>query len=540
MPADATPEDTAALLAELVELRARLHLGRVTDEVLEAAQRTRATLDDSLARALPLLVEHTGASAAWVRTLDETLRQRDYLWPAGEAARFGSLDALEAEAGAGGAGGAAPGGGMIVVRVIDVAGEPFGTAGVVVPEGSAAERARIDGLVHTWCEELDDYLVAIARARHKHRVTMLIGRALKHPVLDEGIAVAIDALATEVPFDDLVLVYGEEDAPAAALHHRIVLDGDLRWCAPGEGAPPADAAVLDGLRRLMRGDGAVLAELGLRDYREEVMVSGRRDEQVVGRLVVGRAGGRFNTFERDLLERVADYLRHRIVDFNREWRTLARTFSHPVVGRLLADEDYRERYLSPRERDVSILYCDISGFTRLSEQVLREPSLIGSFVDRWSAGVVSLLWETGGVFDKMIGDCIIGLWGPPFHDIDPRECCRRALEAAERIRDFTRELAASIDALRDRGETVGVATGLNHCPLFVGLFGPNENYTGFSSGMNNTARLQGLAARDEILALSHFVEVLGEPERFGGARAARVKNVAEPLVYHALEPEGRR
>ena len=82
---------------------------------------------------------------------------------------------------------------------------------------------------------------------------------------------------------------------------------------------------------------------------------------------------------------------------------------------------------------------------------------------------------------------------------------------------------------------IGVATGLNFCPLFVGTFGPDENYTGFSSGMNNTARLQGVAERDEIFCMDSFVTALGDPERFGPERHATVKNVAEPLAFHELE-----
>jgi class 3 adenylate cyclase len=83
---------------------------------------------------------------------------------------------------------------------------------------------------------------------------------------------------------------------------------------------------------------------------------------------------------------------------------------------------------------------------------------------------------------------------------------------------------------------IGVATGLNLCPLFVGRFGPNDNFTGFSRGMNNTARLQGCAVRDEILVMAASVAALGEGSgfTFGPERQAKVKNVAEPLRFHAL------
>ena len=79
---------------------------------------------------------------------------------------------------------------------------------------------------------------------------------------------------------------------------------------------------------------------------------------------------------------------------------------------------------------------------------------------------------------------------------------------------------------------MGVATGLNFCPLFVGTFGPDENFTGFSSGMNNTARLQGVATRDEILCMDSFAKVYADATQFTEQRSALVKNVSEPLRYH--------
>jgi class 3 adenylate cyclase len=88
--------------------------------------------------------------------------------------------------------------------------------------------------------------------------------------------------------------------------------------------------------------------------------------------------------------------------------------------------------------------------------------------------------------------------------------------------------------LREGG--LAVSTGVHLAPLFVGQFGPNSNFTGFSSGMNNTARLQGCATRNEILVMEEAITALpdGHGFAFGEARAMAVKNVAEPLRFRAL------
>ena len=136
----------------------------------------------------------------------------------------------------------------------------------------------------------------------------------------------------------------------------------------------------------------------------------------------------------------------------------------------------------------------------------------------------------------MVGDCIIALFGPPFFDLEGAEACRRAALAAERIMELTRALndGVAMPELRDIEPPLGVATGLHYGPVFVGRVGPNENYTAFGSVMNNAARLQALAKRDEILCMEEFVAAYADDDAFGPPREAKVKNVAEPLKFRAL------
>jgi adenylate cyclase len=257
---------------------------------------------------------------------------------------------------------------------------------------------------------------------------------------------------------------------------------------------------------------------------------------VVGKLVAAARNGVFNTWDRELLAAFASYIRQRVVDFNKEWRTLAVSFPPSAVTRLLQIDNYARRYLEPREAEVAILYADIAGFTRLSEEVLQSPARVAELVEVWSRDAVELVWEHGGLFDKMVGDCIIAHFGPPFYEKNPGERLADSIRCAEAIRDMTRRLPERPGLEMLRESAVGVATGLNLCPLFVGRFGPNDNFTGFSRGMNNTARLQGCAVRDEILVMAEAIPALGDGSgfAFGPERSAKVKNVAEPLRFRAL------
>lgn len=518
----------AELEAEVARCARARALTRALDARLEEALKKRQPLERVMPALLELFTESVGARAAAVQTIDESLTERTFA--RGDAELTPELLDTEAER-------VERGEEVVLIHRLDVAGEPFGAAFAFF-RGAPDESAGL--FLELFCEELDNHLAAIALARHKFEVIRSISDALKEPVLDRGIARAVSILQRRVGFSDLILMFRHEDSlDSGTLRYRIHKGGELVH----ESLDVRDAEVDTFLRAhanaFFDGDDAALRErFGITRYREEVLITGVRTARVVGRMLVTSRQGEFHTYDRELLDRFADYLRQRIVDFNREWKQLSVVFSPEICDRLLREEDYLNRWLTPRDREVAILYCDITGFTRISEQVLKSPQAVGRLIDTWASRVVHAIWARRGVFDKMIGDCVIGLFGPPFYEDDPRTSCANALEAAIEIRAITRALTED-PALRPElgqlDEPLDVSIGLNYCPVSVGFFGLNDDYTAFSSGMNNTARLQGHADGGQILCMQRFVDVLGEPERFGEAGEAAVKNVAEPLVYRPLD-----
>ncbi len=484
------------------------------DAELEAALLARQSLEDALDRSLPLLGE-VGAIAVVLNTYDESLALRDFVWPKGVAAATitGAPDVFR--------------------HRLDVAGQEFGSLFAQF----SPEAPNPAALLAAFAEQLDDFLAAIAMARRKFQVQQAVSEALKDPILDDGLSLAIRILADNVSFDSLILVYRhEEDLRGVTLGYKVAKGATVVHDSQRPVDRDVDAFIREHAKAFIAGGASQLLErFGSTFVQEEALINGVRTERLIGRLVVGRTSGKFSTHDRDLLDVFADYVRLRVADFNREWKRLSTFFRSDDAKRLLHEPNYVERFLKPRVEEIAILYTDITAFTRLAEEVLVEPARIGAFVDTWSKRSVEILWECGGVFDKMVGDCIIGLFGPPFFEIARVEACRRAAEAVHQIRAYTATLSfdPSFPELHGK-ETLAVSSGLNFCPVAVGLFGPGEDYTAFGSGMNNTARLQGQAKRGEILAMDAFVEALGDSSRFGPERNAAVKNVAKPLVFREL------
>jgi len=204
-------------------------------------------------------------------------------------------------------------------------------------------------------------------------------------------------------------------------------------------------------------------------------------------------------------------------------------------------------------------YGSISRATSLSlasGEIFDSPDEVGNLIDYWSAGVMQILYDYQGVFDKMVGDCVIGLFGTPFDDdADALKLCH-AVQAALAIQAYTADLTGSVVDKVRRSDLIpgfGVATAVNFGSVMVGTFGPNHAFTAFGREMNNTARLQGVASFQEVLVMESAYQILVEnsqnlaPElaqdlaqnlfktwQWSDRLEARVKNVKDPLCFRRI------
>ncbi|MBL8716705.1 MAG: adenylate/guanylate cyclase domain-containing protein [Myxococcales bacterium] len=534
----ARPDDKSASVEDPHKLRQLLELRGLVDDIIEEGLLARRSLAEVMRGMLPRICDLCGARGAFVQSYDEDLAlsvfrtPKDLAIPDWENVQARTSDAERQDITE------RVGGDLLIAIPLDVAGEWFGRAGLVVPAASfeAEDPEHLHALLDIACEELDNFLFSIKAAREKHRVMMELSDALRHRVLSEGLQQAVACLARATPLDRMLLVYVAQEDSASTLHvqlfhgHTLVLDTMTGEVENGDELRAAAREWLYGR------SSAFLERYGFVGAQEEVLISGVTNSVRVGKVIATSKAGQFNTYDRELLAGFSGFIRQRVVDFNKEWRRLAASFRQQDVARLLSHDDYEARFLAPHEQTVAIAYVDIAGFTRISEQILRTPSAVAKLVEHWSAQAVDLVWEHGGVFDKMVGDCVIALFGPPFYDSPPGDRLVAALHWAKAIRAMTTAFPQQEGFEPLRAEGLAVTIGVHLAPLFVGTFGPNQNFTGFSSGMNNTARLQSTAKRDEILVMAEAIEQLPAKHefQFGEERTAQVKNVAQPIRFRAL------
>lgn len=431
------------------------------------------------------------------------------------------------------------------VMPLDMAGEKIGTFGFAFPAGHGHAEDEVFEWLETAAEELDNYFFGIQESRYKHMTIMEIQRCMKSRRLNDAIDMAVSILSDMVPIDEFVLLYIDEDLDGRKVtQYSIYRNYNKIFDSADNPMPELEKLIKAGVDIVVPGNRDIEAVFPAAGSSETVLLDGLVVETLVGKMIIRPpAGCGLSVSSREIVQVFAETLRQRLVDFNREKNMLRQFFSPDVTRRLLRLEDYKETYLSPRKADIGILFADISGFTKMSEQVLRDPQRIAQFIDTWSKAVVEQVFPLNGALDKIVGDCVIILFGPPFYDTPAAAVARNVVEAAIAIRRFTDEFLASpenADIQRSPFyEDFGVAIGINYCSADVGLIGPNQDLTAFSSGMNNTARLQGLAKHGEILltpSVKEHIEGSGTcPWSFSGPNSAPVKNVKEPLVYFKLE-----
>jgi class 3 adenylate cyclase len=148
----------------------------------------------------------------------------------------------------------------------------------------------------------------------------------------------------------------------------------------------------------------------------------------------------------------------------------------------------RGRAIESIQRDLTVMFTDISGFTSLSER-MSAPE-VAEFLNRHFALIDACIDREDGIIDKHLGDGVMAFWGAP--DIQP-DHARRACRAALAIRE-----AVETDNARRRaaGEApVKVRIGLHTGPVTVGNIGAASrlSYTIVGDTVNSADRLCELA-----------------------------------------------
>jgi len=147
--------------------------------------------------------------------------------------------------------------------------------------------------------------------------------------------------------------------------------------------------------------------------------------------------------------------------------------------------------LGGEKRHLAILFADIVSFTKRAETTPPEDLL--ALLNTYMTSMIDVIFKTGGVVDKLMGDGIMAFWGAPNDLANPS---RAAVDCALKMLANLRELQTSDPRFADLDIGIGISTG----DVVVGnLGGENRfDYSVIGDTVNFASRLEGLTRHFKV------------------------------------------
>lgn len=221
-------------------------------------------------------------------------------------------------------------------------------------------------------------------------------------------------------------------------------------------------------------------------------------------------------------------------------RVVRNAFSHymsPALVERLAEEP-DSLTLGGEMREMTMLFCDIRGFTSISEQYAGNPQGLTHLINRFLTPTTDQILSRNGTIDKYMGDCIMSFWNAPLDDPDHAEHgCRAALGVLDALRGVNAELVEEARAEGRAALPIAVGVGLNSGMVCVGNMGSQQrfDYSVIGDAVNLASRLEGQSKT------YHMTILIGETTRAATVGMAaleldliRVKGKAVPARIYGL------
>ncbi len=175
-----------------------------------------------------------------------------------------------------------------------------------------------------------------------------------------------------------------------------------------------------------------------------------------------------------------------------ERQALERFLNSAIVEKILANPD--QVHLGGENQIATILFADIRGFTRMSENM--EPPRVVELLNEFFTEMTDLIFDNGGTLDKYLGDGVMALFGAPIPKPDD------AVRAVKTAIEMQRSLSQLNRNAEERGQkALLMGVGVNTGTVTAGNIGSTKrmDYTVIGDSVNLASRLCANAAGRQIL-----------------------------------------
>jgi adenylate cyclase len=204
-----------------------------------------------------------------------------------------------------------------------------------------------------------------------------------------------------------------------------------------------------------------------------------------------------------------------------------RYVARQVVDEILKDPE--KLVLKEERRDVTVLFCDMRGFTPLAERL--GPEEVVSLLNEFYTLMIDTTFKEEGILDKFLGDGVMAIFGAPIlHEDHSIRAVRTALAMQAGVNELARR------RITQGKDPVAVGIGLSAGEVVAGTVGTEDRmeYTVIGDSVNLAARLESNAKPGQILISQRTyknVELLIQARALG---AIKVKGKEEQVEVYEL------
>ena len=195
--------------------------------------------------------------------------------------------------------------------------------------------------------------------------------------------------------------------------------------------------------------------------------------------------------------------------------------------------------LGGEEREMTIMFSDVRGFTTISESYKHDPQGLTALMNRFLSPLTNAILARKGTIDKYMGDAIMAFWNAPIDDTEHEiHACEAAIDMLERIDELNKLREQEAQEGGHVYFPLNVGVGLNTGICVVGNMGSDVrfDYSVLGDSVNLASRLEGQSKEYGFPIIIGSKTAMAVKDKFAILELdfIMVKGKKEPEVIYAI------
>jgi adenylate cyclase len=222
----------------------------------------------------------------------------------------------------------------------------------------------------------------------------------------------------------------------------------------------------------------------------------------------------------------------------RQIRSAFGQYLSPTLVEQLAQQP-EKLVLGGEQRDMTIMFSDVRGFTTISEIYKNDPQGLTSLMNSFLTPLTNAIIDRKGTIDKYMGDAVMAFWNAPLYDANHEiNACEAAIDMLYRVEQLNQTRAQQAEGNGKPFIPIHIGIGINTGSCVVGNMGSDLrfDYSVLGDSVNLASRLEGQCKAYGLPIIVGSKTALAAKEKFAILEIdfVAVKGKTEPEVVYAI------